>query len=232
MGLPAVDLFVEIHMPQHACRLDHPAQLDLAPLAAGAVGAQGGLQRMRGPQQLLIGQAGLLQLLGQLAVLLQPVAFEQGHLLLHGGELLRHRRQRPEHTAVLVPGLAELPVLGREQAPLGVGGGELGADVGKPGRHAVEVLLHGQVAPAEQDVDDGGARDGAREQHEQGKNQCKSIHAFTVACPCDSFGSTPGTPGHPPDVPAQHPDIAGRRARRARRHLPPRPPQRSPAACG
>ena len=88
---------------------------------------------MRGPKQLLIGQAGLLQLLGQLAVLLQPVAFEQGYLLLHGGELFRHGRQRTEHTAVMVPGLAELAVLGREQAPLGVGGGELGADVGQPG---------------------------------------------------------------------------------------------------
>ena len=82
---------------QHACCLHHPAQLDLAPLAAGAVGAQGRLERMRGPQQLLIGQAGLLQLLGELAVLLQPVAFEQGHLLLHGGELFRHRA--PAHGA-------------------------------------------------------------------------------------------------------------------------------------
>ena len=162
MGLPAVDLFVEIHVPQHACCLDHPAQLDLAPLAAGAVGAQGRLERMRGPQQLLIGQAGLLQLLGQLAVLLQPVAFQQGDLLLHGRELFRHRRQRTEHTAVLVPGLAQLPVLGREKSPLGVGGGELCADFRQARRDAVEVLFHGEVAPAEQDVDDGGARNGAQ----------------------------------------------------------------------
>ena len=117
---------------------------------------------MRGPQQLLIGQPGLLQLLGQLAVLLQPVPLQQGNLLLHGGELFRHRRQRTQHAAVLVPGLAELPVLRRQEAPLGVGRGELGADLGKPGRNAVEVLLHGQIAPPEQHIGDGGAGDGAQ----------------------------------------------------------------------
>ena len=188
VALPAVDLLVEIDVAEHACCLDHPAELDLTPLAAGAVGAQGRFERMRGAQQLLVGQPGLLQLLGELAVLLQPVALQQRHLLLHGRELFRHRGQRPQHTAVLVPGLAELPVLGREQAPFGVGGGELGADFGEPGRYAVEVVFHGDVPPAEQDIDDGGARNGANEQHEQGKNHSKSIHGFTLACPCDSFG--------------------------------------------
>src|SRR4051794_12681088 len=151
---------------------------------------------MRGPQQLLIGQARLLQLLGELAVLLQPVAFQQGDLLLHGGQLLRNGCQCTEHTAVLVPGLAQLPVLRREKPALGVGGGELGAHLGEPGRYAVEVLFYGDVAPAEQDVDGGGARNGAREQREQGQNQCKSFHDFTVACPCDTFRARrPGQSG-------------------------------------
>ena len=140
-ALAAVDLLVEIDVPQHSGGLDHPAQLDLAPLAAGAVGPQRGFQGMGGAQQLLIGQPGLLQLLGQLAVLLQAVAFQQGHLLLHRSELLRHRRQGTQHAAVLVAGLAQLPVLRRQKPPLGVGRGELRADLGKPGRDGVEVLL-------------------------------------------------------------------------------------------
>ena len=77
MLLPAVDLFVEIDMAQHPGSLDHAAQLDLAPLAPGAVGPQRGLQRVSRAQQLLVGQPGLLQLLGQLSVLLQAVALQQ-----------------------------------------------------------------------------------------------------------------------------------------------------------
>ena len=97
---------------------------------------------MRGAQELFVGQPCFLQLLGELAVLLQPVALQQGHLLLDRGELFRHRRQRPQHTAVLVPGFAQVPVLRSQQAPLGVGCRELGADLGEPGGDGVEVLLH------------------------------------------------------------------------------------------
>ena len=100
VGLPAVDLFVEIHMPQHASCFDHPAQLDFAPLAAGAVGAQGRLQRMSGRRS-GSSEAGLLQLLGELAVLLQPVAFEQGHLLLHA---VSSSATAPAHGAHCRPG--------------------------------------------------------------------------------------------------------------------------------
>ena len=46
-------------------------------------------------------EPGLLQLLGELAVLLQPVALQQRDLLLDRGELLRHRSQRAQHAAVL-----------------------------------------------------------------------------------------------------------------------------------
>ena len=146
---------------------------------------------MRRAQQLLVGQPGLLQLLCQLSVLLQAVALQQRNLLLHRSELLRHRRQGPQHTAVLVAGLAEVPVLRSQKPPLGVGRGELGADVGEPGRHGVEVLLHGEGPAPEQHVDHRGTGDCADEQHEQGKNQSKSVHAFTLARPCDSFRMTP-----------------------------------------
>ena len=44
--LAAVDLLMEIDMAQHPGRLDHAAQLDFPPLAAGAVGPQRGLQGM------------------------------------------------------------------------------------------------------------------------------------------------------------------------------------------
>ena len=48
-GVPrsgAVVLLMEIHVAEHAGGFHHTPQLDLAPLAAGAVGPQGGLQGM------------------------------------------------------------------------------------------------------------------------------------------------------------------------------------------
>ena len=173
---------MEIDMAQHPGGLHHAAQLDLAPLAAGAVGPQGGLERPGGAQQLLVGQPGFLQLLGQLPVLLQPVPLQQGHLVLHMRELLPHRRERAQTLPSSFRGLAQLPVLRGQQPPLGVGRGELGADLGEPGDTASKSCSRQDPAP-EQHVNHRGAGDGADEQHEQGKNQSKSVHAFTLAAP-------------------------------------------------
>ncbi len=93
---------MEIHVAEHAGGFHHTAQLDLAPLAAGAVGPQGGLEGMGGAEKLFVGEAGFLQLLCELSVLLQPVPFQQGYLLLDRRELLRHGRQGPKDAAVLV----------------------------------------------------------------------------------------------------------------------------------
>ena len=142
-------LLVEIDMPHHAGRLHNTAQLHFAPLAAGAVRPERRLEGMRGPHQLLVREAGFLQLLGQLPVLFEPVPFQQGYLLLHRRQLLSHRRQGPQYAAILLTRHAQFPVLGGQEPPLGIRGSKLGADFRKPRRNAVEIRFHGGAPPAQ-----------------------------------------------------------------------------------
>ena len=73
----------EVDPGEHAGVLDDPTQLDLAPGAAGGGGAQRAGQRRRLRAQRLAGGADGLDLLAEPGVLLQPVALERAHLVLH-----------------------------------------------------------------------------------------------------------------------------------------------------
>jgi hypothetical protein len=156
---------MEVDVPHHAGRLHDPAQLHFAPLSARAVRPERRFKRVRGPHQLLVGESGLLQLLGQLTVLFQPVPFQQGYLLLHRRQLLSHWRQGPQDAGVLLTRRAQLPVLGGQELPFGVRGSKLGAHLRKAGRNAVEIRLQGGAPAAQHHVHRARAGHGAQQQH-------------------------------------------------------------------
>ena len=72
-------------MRQHAGGLDDPAELDLAPDAAGPTGAQGPAELVRGLLQGAVGPAGLGELLAERGLGGRALAVElrhsRGHLL-------------------------------------------------------------------------------------------------------------------------------------------------------
>jgi hypothetical protein len=184
-------------MAEHPGRFDHPAQLDFAPLAPGAVRAQGRFEGVRGFHELLVREPGLLQLLSELPVLFQPVAFQEGNLLLDGTKLLGYRRQGPQNAAVLLARFPELPVLHSQQPPLGFRRGVLRADLRESRRNAVEIRLQRHIAAPHDHVHEGRPRQRAEQQHQEGQNHCKRIHAFTVARRYDIPAEDAASPAPP-----------------------------------
>jgi hypothetical protein len=108
--------------------LDHPAKLDLAPGPAGGRGAQrtgqgGGLAAQR-----LAGEPDRLDLLAQPGVLVHPVPFQRGDLLLDPGQCAGQWGERcGEHPVGRLGALpprqpfAQQVVLGLQHGPPGPG---------------------------------------------------------------------------------------------------------------
>ena len=91
--LPALDdhLLVEVHVRGHARELHHPAQLKLAPPAAGLGPPQRAHQRLRLLAELLRAAPGELDLLRELGVRPGPRDVGVAQLLLDAGQGLAHR---------------------------------------------------------------------------------------------------------------------------------------------
>ncbi len=180
-------LFVKIDVTQHSGRFHYPAELDFTPLAPGAVGPEGGSQGMRGAQELFIGQPGFLELLGELAVLLQAIPFQKRYLLLDGSQLLGNRGESPQDAAILIPGLVQFTVLRQQKPPFGVGGGKLGVHRGKPGRDAVEIFFERGIAAPKQEEASHHAGGRSQKKHEQSEYYCKTIHVSNLGIGVGQF---------------------------------------------
>jgi len=88
------DLFGEVAALQHSGHLHHPAELELAPTAAGLRAAQGRHQATGLLLELVVGGGQLLHLLGQRRIRPHAFALELLHPLVVLPELLGDGRQQ------------------------------------------------------------------------------------------------------------------------------------------
>ena len=131
------DLLVEVAPGAHPGQLDHPAQLHLAPAAAGLGPPQGGDQRLGlQPQLGGVGRA-ILHLLGQRRVRQVPGPVRLAQLVLYPGQGLAQRLDQVLDRGLALVQLARGGDVGRGQAALG--------DLQEPAGALVQ-RLRGQLA--------------------------------------------------------------------------------------
>ena len=197
-----MDLLLEVDVAQHPRGLHHATQLDLAPGAAGGVGAQRSRQRSRDSLQLGVRFPSLLERAGDLPELLGAILLEPGHVLLDPAQPIGQRSQSGEDVLVLGGALLQ------RGHPLGLQSGAL-LRCGKPALQLGVVLTHALELPGVRSTGrtTGGQQPAhgqpghrACDEEQQGEDDAEGgglFHATQILSPLRQHSGAPSSDGAP-----------------------------------